>query len=151
MFARFIAFLALANATVATASDIALPARPADAIKGSELAVRIAALDPAAREATVVAEVQRGNVPDFWRHFVEVKLSDLAVMFVAPDYLAVGSDDDYFLAPLSPTTAQSLADQLGCVLPTRRMVDVIYRTAPLKLEPAPIPPSPAMTTAAQPN
>jgi hypothetical protein len=68
------------------------------------------------------------------------------VLHVAPDYLAVGSDDDYFLAPLTPATAQRLAGATGCVLPTRRMVDAIYTAAAVRLEPVPLPPGPAMTT-----
>jgi hypothetical protein len=163
-----------------------LPPRPADAPTGSAVAARVAALDRAAREAAVVAEVRRGNVPAFWRRFVEVPVSlpetflplldseggaslpplrslgadeaapsdpklrtnsrTNALFWVAPDYLAVGSDDDYLLMPLTPATAQLVADDVGCVLPTRKMVDAIYRTAPLKLEPSPIPPSAAMTT-----
>ena len=62
------------------------------------------------------------------------------------DYLAIGSDDDYFLTPLSPYTAQAIADLLGCSLPTTKVVDDIYASATVKLTPAPIPPSPAMTT-----
>ncbi|MEY2880872.1 MAG: hypothetical protein RLZZ15_3252, partial [Verrucomicrobiota bacterium] len=50
--------------------------------------------------------------------------------------------------PLSPASAQLLADELGCVLPTKKIVDAIHRAAPLQLTPAPIPPSAAMTTVA---
>ena len=64
------------------------------------------------------------------------------------DYLAIGSDDDCFLTPLTPLTAQAIADRLDCVLPTPKMVDDIYANATMKLTPAPIPPSPAMTTVA---
>ena len=131
----------------AVAAEIALPARPADAAKGAEFAARIGPLDLAAREAAVVTEVRRGNVPAFWRRFVEVKI-DGGAIFAAPDYLCLGADDDYLLMPLTPATAQRLADELGCVLPTRKMVDAIHRAAPLKLEPSPLPPSAAMTTAA---
>ncbi len=114
---------------------------------GTSFAARVAELDPAAREAAVVAAVRSGNVPAWWRQFVEVTMGD-AVIAVAPDYLCVGTEDDYWLAPLSPVVAQVLADELGCVLPTRKMVDAIWRAAAVKLEPQPIPPSPAMTTAA---
>lgn len=69
-----------------------------------------------------------------------------ASCFVAPDYLAIGSDDDYFLAPISPGTAQGIADEIDCLLPTRRMVEAIYAAAPVKLKPAPLPPSAAMVT-----
>ena len=72
--------------------------------------------------------------------------TNIATFFVAPDYLAIGSDENYFLAPISPGTAQRIADKLNCVLPTRKMVDAIYAAAEVKLAPAPIPPSAAMTT-----
>ena len=69
-----------------------------------------------------------------------------ATFYATPDYLAVGSDEDYFLIPISPNTAQRIADALGCSLPTPKMVDEIYAAAEVKLAPAPIPPTPAMTT-----
>jgi hypothetical protein len=67
-----------------------------------------------------------------------------AELLVAPDYLKVGSEEDGLLVPLSPRAAQTIADQFGCVLPTRRIADEIYRAASVKLEPVPIPPSPEM-------
>lgn len=134
----------IALSTMLCAAD--LPPRPSDALSGTAFAARIATLDLAERENAVAAEVQRGNVPAFWRRFVNVKMGE-AVISVSPDYLCVGDDNDYLLTPLTPAMAQAIADQLGCVLPTRKMVDAIHRTAPLKLPPSPIPPSPAMTTA----
>jgi hypothetical protein len=68
------------------------------------------------------------------------------VIFVTPTYLAVGTDDDYLLVPMTPYTAQRIADKLHCILPTPKMVDAIYSAAEVKLPPSPIPPSPAMTT-----
>ncbi len=112
---------------------------------GTEFAQRAAGLTRDAREAAVVTEVRNGNVPGWWRRFVEVKMG-AAVISVSPDYLCIGTDDDYWLAPLTPGVAQAVADELGCVLPTRKMVEAIWRAAPLKLEPAPIVPSKAMTT-----
>ena len=47
---------------------------------------------------------------------------------------------------MTPATAQRIADKLGCLLPTRKMVDAIYGAAEVKLAPLPIPPSPSMTT-----
>jgi hypothetical protein len=132
---------------VTDAADTTIADRAADAPTGSEFAASIAPLDLAARERAIITEVKRGNVPAFWRKFVEVKVatSDGAVMFrVAPDYFAIGTDDDYFLIPMTPMTAQTIADELGCILPTRKMVDEIWRAAELKLTPAPIPPTPAM-------
>src|ERR1039458_4607638 len=93
----------------APAGEVALPPRPMDAPKGAALAGRIAALDLATREKEIIAEVSRGNVPEFWRHFVPVTVTrkvdqqDMTAVYeVSPDYLAIGADDDYFLVPVSP-------------------------------------------------
>jgi hypothetical protein len=60
--------------------------------------------------------------------------------------MAVGSDESYFLTPMTPLLAQRIADSLKCILPTRKMVIDIYSAATLKLAPAPIPPSAEMIT-----
>ena len=132
-----------------SAQSLDLPPRQPAAPTGTAFARSIAALPLEEREARIVAEVKAGNVPSFLRKFVPVSVSAgpvKASYFVAPDYLAIGSDDDYFLTPLTPRAAQAIADQLDCVLPTPTMVDDIYAHATVKLTPAPIPPSPAMTT-----
>lgn len=72
----------------------------------------------------------------------------MATFWVTPDYLAVGSDQDYLLTPLTPRSAQVIADHLDCTLPTRKMVDAIHAAAEVQLAPRPIPPSAAMTTVA---
>jgi hypothetical protein len=73
-------------------------------------------------------------------------LVDTAMFYATCDYLAVGSDDDYFLIPMTPILAQELADSLHMSLPTRKMVNALWKQAELKLKPAPIPPSSAMVT-----
>jgi hypothetical protein len=134
-----------------SAQSLNLPPRQPSAPKGTAFALSIAALPLAEREEKILAQVKAGNVPPFLRKLVPVAVSAgklKASYFVTPDYLAVGSDDDYFLTPLTPLTAQSIADSLDCVLPTPKMVDDIYVSATVKLKPAPIPPSPAMTSVA---
>jgi len=105
------------------------------------------------REAKVRGLVMGGNVPTFLRTFCPVSVTNIldgktniALFHVAPDYLALGNDDDYLLMPMTPETAQQIADSLACFLPTRKMVDAIHAAAGVKLEPQPIPPTPAMTT-----
>jgi hypothetical protein len=134
-----------------SAQSLDLPPRQPSAPKGTAFALSIAALPLEEREERIVAQVKAGNVPPFLRKLVPVTVSAgklKASYFVAPDYLAIGSDDDYFLTPLTPLTAQAIADSLDCVLPTPKMVDDIYANATVKLSPAPIPPSPAMTSVA---
>ena len=130
-----------------------LPPRPADAPSGSAFVERVAGLSLAEREQEIRAQFAAGNVPAFCRNFVEVKVTrridgqeHTALWRVAPEYLAIGSDDDFFLAPVTPDTARALAETVDCTLPTRRMVDEIFAAATVKLTPAPLPPSPAMTT-----
>jgi hypothetical protein len=133
------------------AETLDLPPRSPEAPSGSAIARAIAPLGIGEREERVLAEVTAGNVPSFLRALVPVTAragSDEATYHVVPDYLAVGSDADYVLMPLSPATAQTIADRLGCMLPTPKMADDIYTGAAVKLTPEPIAPSPAMTTVA---
>ncbi len=137
----------------ANSQTLDLPPRPSDALTGTEFATRVNSLPLPEREQEVFDQVTAGNVPNFLRKLCPVTATNVfegktnsAVFYVTPDYLAVGSDDDYFLMPVSPNTAQRIADALHCSLPTPKMVDEIYAAAEVKLAPAPIPPSPAMTT-----
>jgi len=135
------------------AQTLNLPARATNALGGAEFARRIASLDLAAREQEIYAQVMAGNVPGFLRklcpvparNVIEGKI-DSGTYYVTPDYLAIGSDNDYFLTPISPNTAQRIADALHCALPTPKMVNQIFFASEVKLAPAPIPPSAAMTT-----
>lgn len=128
------------------ADDGSIPSRPADAMGGRDFMMSIAELSPVEREAAIKDEVMSGNVPGFLRQFVTIhtrsKISDdsevSATYEVCPDYLSIGSDDDFVRVPMTPMTAQAVADAFGCTLPTRKMVNAIYDQAPVKLEPLPL-------------
>ena len=129
-----------------------LPPRNDTSVTGSALAMITDSLSPKAREERFFKEVREGNVPSFLRKFVSVALhaniggKELAgSVFVLPDYLAIGSDDDFLYIPMTPFTAQRVADLLNCSLPTPKLVDAIHDQAQNKFEPRPIPPSPEMT------
>ncbi len=153
---KFLLFLLLVFWTAGAhlmAQQLRLPDRPADAPTGSEFRDQIRFLALAAREKAILEQILAGNVPAFLRELVPVSVSGTAggetleaTYFVTPDYLAVGSDDDYFLIPMTPILAQRIANATGTRMPTRRMVDQIWQAAPLKLSPRPIPPSDQMTT-----
>lgn len=105
------------------------------------------ALSRAAREGVIYDAILSGAVPSFAWIFMDVPLgarSHRATIRVAIDYAAIGADDDFVRIPMSPITAQRLADQLGLVLPTKRLVDAIYAAATVKLAPSPLPPGPRM-------
>ena len=139
----------LIQAAASQAQSLELPPRPATAPEGAEFARSIANLPLKEREERILEELLAGNAPSFLRTLVPITVvdgTDRVTYFVTADYLSIGSDEDYFLTPLTPYTAQRIADRLDCTLPTSRMVDEVYRNAEVKRTPSPIPPSPAMTT-----
>lgn len=140
-------------ASTTFAQTLHLPPRAPDAPGGSVLAGQLTPLALTEREEIIRREILGGNVPEWYRQLCAVSVTNVfagqtntATFYVAPDYLAVGSAADYLLIPVSPNSAQFIAEQLDCVLPTPRMVDAIYAAAAVKLAPRPIPPTPAMTT-----
>jgi hypothetical protein len=119
----------------------AIPPRPAGALGGKAFAESIDDLPPAAREAAIVREALRGNVPQFLRTLRRVTLksgSHTCVVKVMPDYLAVGADDDFLRIPMTPASAKAIADAFGFTLPTAKIVDAVYAQADVKLEPRPL-------------
>lgn len=123
-----------------------IPERPKDAVGGAQFSRDIAALPPAEREAAIAKELLRGNVPDFLRVFVPIEIEATspdgtkhsARYLVTPDYLAIGSDDDFFRIPMTPMTARVIADACECSMITRKISADIYRQAAIKLEPQPL-------------
>jgi hypothetical protein len=126
--------------------QLTLPPRPATAPTGSDFYKTVFNVDRVQREISAEREILAGNVPPFLRAFVRIETSIpgadgrriAAVYFVLPDYLSIGSELDFARIPLTPMTAQAIADSLHCFLPTRKMVDEIYRAAVVKLEPVPM-------------
>jgi hypothetical protein len=124
----------------------ALPPRRSDAKPGSQIVRELLHADSDHREEVIAKEILHGNVPEGWRQFQKVNFEAgdttgkiyRVTLRVAPDYLSVGSDADYVRIPLTPYTAQLIADVSGCVLPTRKMVDEIHHAAKVKLSPQPI-------------
>ncbi|HEX5219241.1 MAG TPA: hypothetical protein VFZ59_06710 [Verrucomicrobiae bacterium] len=144
--------LALLITVESGAQTLPLPDRLTNAFSVRDFTQEIISQPVAAREEIVLREVFAGNAPEFLRQLCPVTVTNIfegktnsATFFVTPDYLAIGSDLEYFRIPLTPMTAQRIADRLDCTLPTRKMVDAIYAVAEVKLAPSPIPPGPAMT------
>jgi hypothetical protein len=124
----------------------AIPSRPADAVGGAEFTKRIAGMPLREREAAILGELRRGNLPEFLRTFVPIRATMKtrggevieATYFVSPDYLAIGSDSDFIRMPMTPRTAQAAADVFGCALITRKMSNDIFAQAQCKLDPRPL-------------
>ena len=129
-----------------------IPARAALDLTGSQFVQHVASMNSQEREAAILEEVSKGNVPGFLRKLVPVQLqcelangqSLRATIFVTPDYLAIGSDSDFLRIPMNLHTAVSIAERFGFVLPTRKMVDAIYLQSSYHLTPQPLPAGPQM-------
>jgi len=156
MSCRSVCFLCVISAGfLAQGQFLPLTERAAEAPTGSNFVETVKGLAAAQYNQQVCDQILSGNIPHFLRHLCPVTITNISdgvtntgTFFVTPDYLAVGNDDDFFRTPMTPATAQRIADNLDCILPTPKMVDAIYRAAAVKLAPLPIPPSPAMTTVA---
>jgi hypothetical protein len=138
---------------ILSAQTLDIPPRPSGATGGDAVAASVSNLSRDQREEQLFQQVASGNVPAFLRQLVPVAMTAMiggrlrtAHLYVAPEYIAVGSDSDYFLMPMTPLLAQRIADATGCTMPTRKMVDAIYAGSSVKVPPIPIPPSGAMIT-----
>jgi len=116
-------------------------------MSGTEFYKTVATWQWKERDSLAVQLVLSGDMPKFLQKFVRIRTSITdsvtgkkieATYYVSPDYLSIGSDDDWARIPLTPMAAQKIADSLGCFLPTRKMVDDIYARAVVKLEPVPM-------------
>jgi len=135
-------------ASCTTTKQFRLPVKASDApLTGAEFYRIAATYNWQQRDSFAVQQILAGNIPFFLKQLkkVDVSITDsttgkiiAAYYFVMPDYLSVGNDDDWARIPLTPMAAQKIADSFHCFLPTRRMVDDIYRSASIKLEPIPM-------------
>lgn len=117
---------------------------------GTDLAALMAGMEGPAREAFILEQVRNGCVPDFMRAPALVFLAGAggltARLEVCPDHLCLGTDDDFIYAQCNIATAQIIADDIGGMLPTRKIVDAIWRQAPVKIEPITQTPDKTMVT-----
>jgi len=138
----FLAYFTL-NAQV-----LELPTRSASALNGDQFVSLVTSMSLTNRENEIYNQLMLGNVPEFMRALVPVTntetINGIAYTFtyyVTPDYLAIGSDDNYFLCPMTPILAQRIANATHTTMPTKKMVDKIWAAATVHLSPSTIPPS----------
>src|SRR5207244_2662495 len=131
------------------AQTLNFPPRPASAPTGRQFINIVSAMSLTDRENWIYLQVTNGNVPDFLRTLVPVTananingINHTGTYYVTPDYVAIGTDADYFLEPMTPLLGQRLCDTLGCTLPTHKMVNQIWTNAAVKMTPQPITASP---------
>ena len=95
------------------------------------------------REDLVLEQFLSGNVPDFLHNLVDITVlanGHRITYQVMPDVLSIGTDNDFVRIPMAPLTGQKIADAYGCCLPTKKMVEDIWKESAIKLEPQPMGP-----------
>ncbi len=99
------------------------------------------------RDSFAVKEILAGNFPPFLEKFIPINVSITdfitgiiikATYYAAPDYLSIGTNNDWARINITPMAAQKIADSFHCFLPTRKMVDDIYKAAKIKMRPLPM-------------
>jgi hypothetical protein len=121
--------------------NVCFPQPQGDRITGSEFARQLLSsdgLDRFKRELLIEKWIADGALPPFLANFKKIDLpvgksGDVLSIYVAPDCLCVGTNDDYIRTPLFPTTAQRILDSIGCVLPAFHLVDLIWKHADVRL------------------
>ncbi len=141
-FCLLLVFATTTTVLFSQTGTLPLPPRPAGAMTGTQFYNTINGLTDEQREQEIVNQVAIGNVPDFIRTLVPVTVTATVggsqhsvTYFVTPDYIAIGSDADYFRMPMSAPLAQQIVDILDCHLPTRKMVNDIWTASSVKLTP----------------
>lgn len=112
--------------------------KPAATLGGRAFMMRADTTDFWSLEDVIVESVTAGNVPTELRSFRKIVFTTPVVdsvevlrkkhkveMWVLPDYVAIGTDDDFVRMPMGPMAAQRIADALDCTLPTPFLVDRI--------------------------
>lgn len=117
-----------------------IPTRDDNSISGSQFVFQNMPVNRIIRQQNILNEILNGNIPDFLRKFKSVTVtsgSHSITYLVMPDFLCIGSDSDYTRMPMNPYTAQKIATTFDCSMPTRKMVNDIWKTSVNKLSPLP--------------
>lgn len=143
-------------ASPCAASAQGIPQRAAQARGASDFIAAVAGLGDHERDAAIRGELLAGNLPSFLRLVLPATLNASLrdgrkvqlTLCVLSDYLGLGSDSDFLLVPMGLDSALAVASKFGFMLPTRRIVDLIYRDAEVRLLPQPLPASDRMRSTA---
>ena len=121
-----------------------------EALSGHEFIQKVQDMGFWEMEEETVKQILSGNMPSALKKFRKIKYNVYHLeqdskgkeinkkytveMWVLPDYLAVGSDEDFVRMPMGPLAAQRVADSLYCSLPTTFLVDRIDEAAEGRIE-----------------
>jgi hypothetical protein len=133
----------IADTVILPIRRLNIPVRDPSAETGTAVMGRISDLPLEEREKEIYGAAASGNIPGFLRETITLRgvFNDLKgtphtlEYEVMPDYLAIGSDDDFCRIPMNPRTAQRLADLFGASMLTAKLSDHIWSRAAVRPEP----------------
>lgn len=137
------AYQNLIQTSIIMPAELNIPPRQPGAKTGSQFMDFVTNMTFAQREEQIYNEIAAGNIPDFLRSLINVQAQftdangtpHTVIYKVMPDYLAIGSNEDFCRIPMGPITAQRLATLFGATMPTSKLVDNIYTNSAIKLQP----------------
>lgn len=124
-----------------------IPQESKKPIKGTEFFDLVKDSTWQAREELELKLIFEGNTPERSRFFLPInftfydstqnKYLDVRY-FVSKDYISIGTNKDFMRIPMTPILAQKVVDHFHCFLPTRKIVNDIYKNAKIKIAPFPL-------------
>jgi N-acetyl-anhydromuramyl-L-alanine amidase AmpD len=119
-------------------------------MKTSEFLDTLSGLSGKARERFVLQTIRGGAaLPIRWCELSSYAGGHQAVLRVAEDALAVGTQEDWVRVTMCHSTAQLVADSLNARLPTSRISNLVHAQAEVRLKPCLQKPDAQMASAAR--
>lgn len=101
------------------------------------------------REKAILQQMALGNLPSFMRTPADVTITSgkhAVVLRVLPDYVCIGNDENFLRIPMFPGTAQKIAGMFNALLPTRKIVNEVWKAAAVHVTPWPLSPTAHMVS-----
>lgn len=142
----FAFLIVIVFAGCSSTKKLKFPSPNSSKVNGSEFYKEAETFTWRQRDSLAKKYLLAGHIPSCLKKFKAIRVSvqsktgkiNHAIYYVAPDYLSIGNNNDWARIPLTPMAAQTIADRFYCFLPTRKMVDDIYKAAKVKLAPVPM-------------
>lgn len=113
-------------------------------MKGSEILDLLPGQTGPEREAGILGAVRAGQYVEICWTPVRTEFNGhTGVVLVSSDALRLGEPEDYFRPNVTAATAQRIADELECILPTTLICDAAYEQATARASPCLQPADPA--------
>ena len=105
------------------------PPAPAGPETGTQFFARVRGLSQAAQDQAALDAAARGNVVVGWTEVPVTSGALRGTVTVMSDFFGVGTPADWMRWPLTPISAQHLADAFDAVLPTRKIAQSVLGAA----------------------